>query len=115
MPTAYGFQDVLVKGFVGEVASRVRKCSVMPEMMVRATIMPSLPMQPRRGGAQPVTEERLGLPDNTPFPAVAKSRAWKCKRCGCTDIAASADWRTMVPVTKDEKVIDLQAIYRAKR
>ncbi len=57
----------------------------------------------------------LGLPDDAPFTAVAKSRAWRCQRCGRTDINAMPDWRTVVPVTKDEKVIDLQVIYRAKR
>jgi hypothetical protein len=51
----------------------------------------------RCAAAQPVPWADLDLPDETPFPAVAKSRVWQCQRCEGTDIGAMPDWRSQRP------------------
>ena len=48
----------------------------------------------RCAAAQSMPWAALGLPDDTPFPAIAKSRVWQCQRCDSTDIGAMPDWRT---------------------
>jgi hypothetical protein len=45
----------------------------------------------RCGAAQAMTWERLGLADDAPFPAVAKSRVWQCQRRDGTEITAMPD------------------------
>jgi hypothetical protein len=51
----------------------------------------------RCAAAQSIPWADLGLPDETPFPAIAKSRAWQCQRCDGTDIGAMPDWRSQRP------------------
>ena len=68
------------------------------------------------GVAQRVTWDKLGLPDDTPFPQIARSRTWECQRCGGTDITAMPDWRTVVKVEREgTDPVDLQALYREGR
>ena len=60
---------------------------------------------------QPMPWAALGLPDNTPFPAVAKSRVWQCMRCEGTDIGAQPDWRTQRPASPGSDRV-LPMLYR---
>ena len=58
----------------------------------------------------------LGLPNDTPFPEITRSRTWKCQRCRCTESTAMPDWRSLLKVErKDEAVVDLQALCRERR
>ena len=45
----------------------------------------------QHSGAVPF--EALGLPDETPFPEIARARRFRCSSCGARDYAVTPDWQ----------------------
>ena len=37
--------------------------------------------------------DKMGLPEDTPFPQIARLRKWICAKCGGRQISVMPDWR----------------------
>ena len=40
-----------------------------------------------------VTFDQIGLPEDTPFPQIARRRRWVCQKCGSREVSVMPDWR----------------------
>ncbi len=46
-----------------------------------------------RGRSVTVPFDRMGLPDDTPFPQIARARKWVCQKCKGRQVSVMPDWR----------------------
>ena len=37
--------------------------------------------------------DKIGLPEDTPFPQIARLRKWVCQKCGSREVSVMPDWR----------------------
>ncbi len=47
------------------------------------------------GRAVTVPFEKIGLPEDTPIPQIARLRRWVCQKCGGRQVSVMPDWRDL--------------------
>ena len=54
------------------------------------------------GRAVTVPFDKIGLPEDTPFPQIARLRKWVCQQCKGRQVSVMPDWRNSQAVLLDQ-------------